>query len=88
MNTPFPCQNSILTRDSFWEPYFTQKTLFLVVLRKNYAEILPTQNLEDPNFLINSRKILSTQRIKKMIFMEVVGASNLRINVYMMTMMI
>ena len=52
MNTPFPCQNSIPTRDSFLEPYFTPKTLFLVVLRKNYTEILPTQNLEDPNLLI------------------------------------
>jgi len=61
MNTPFPCQNSILTRDSFLEPYFTPKTLFLVVLRKNYTEILPTQNLEDPMFVMEK----PTMKMKK-----------------------
>ena len=31
------------------EFYFTLKTLSFMVLKKNYTEILPTQNLVDPN---------------------------------------
>jgi hypothetical protein len=51
MNTPFSCQSSIPTRDNFLEFYFTPKTLFFMLLRKNYYENLPTQNLEDPKEL-------------------------------------
>ncbi len=48
MHAPFSCQMSIPTRDNFLEFYFTPKTLFFMLLRKNYYENLPTQNLEDP----------------------------------------